>query len=338
MRLICPHCMSGVTVPDDAAGQDATCPNCGKAFPTPARYSAEVMSPPAPPPVPAVAPPPRPVASEVTTPAATIPPAPPGYVPPLPPVAPSGFLPTPNDAPATPHTPAAEGYTKSVGVTISPKVVAWLPALLLTVVFVLTFFPWVGCYAGGSPVYSQRPWGAMFNLTPVRNFKLEGGTIPGGWLDKKRGDWQLLLPFFLALILGVVFAWAERGLGALDPRRVPPLAKLWPWRNAVVAGCAGLALVLLLTQWAYGFGLERAIKQHVAEQFAGRREQAAASPEALGKLEYDQEQEFNRYGLEHTTWFYLALVSMLGAVAAVVTRVALDNRGHKPPPRLVLHY
>jgi hypothetical protein len=247
-------------------------------------------------------------------------------------------LPTTNDAPA-PHTPAAEGYTKAVGVTISPKAVAWLPAILLTVVLVLTFFPWVGCYAGSAAVYSQRPWGAMFNSTPNPDYKLEkAGTIPGGWLDKKRGDWQLLFPFFLALLLGIVFAWAERGLGALDPRNVPPLAKLWPWRHSVIAGCAGLALALLLIQWANGFGLERAIKQHIAEQFAKPREEAAGKPSELNKLEYDERQEFNKYNLEHTTWFYLALLCMLGAVLAVMTRAALDNRGHKPPPRLVLHY
>lgn len=337
MRLICPHCMSGVTVPDDAAGKDATCPNCGKSFPTPARYSAEVMSPP--PPLP---PPPAPVVTEVappTPPAVTAPPAPPGYVPPTPPpMTGTGFLPSEPSAKPQAAGATVEGYEKSVGITISPKVVAWLPAILLTIVFVFTFFPWVGCYAGGSPVYSQRPWGAMFNSTPNRNFKLEGGTIPGGWLDKKKGDWELMLPFFLALILAVVFAWAERGFGALDPRKIPPLAKLWPWRTAVIAGCASLALTLLLVQWANGFGMERAIKQHVAEKFTAEREKAGDSPEARGKVEYDQEQEFNRYGLEHTTWFYLALVCMLLAVSAVMTRAALDNRGNKPPPKLVLHY
>ncbi|MBM3983136.1 MAG: thioredoxin, partial [Planctomycetes bacterium] len=52
MRLICPHCMSGVSVPDDAAGKDAPCPSCGRSFPTPARYAPEVAPAPAPAPVP----------------------------------------------------------------------------------------------------------------------------------------------------------------------------------------------------------------------------------------------------------------------------------------------
>ena len=336
MRLICPHCMSGVTVPDDAAGKDATCPNCGKAFPTPARYSAEVMSPtpplPVPPPVPVPEVPPPPAAAA----------APPGYVPPIPPSVTTGFLPPAPTAPTAPtaaEVPAMAGYTNSCGITISPKVVAWLPAILLTLVFVLTFFAWVGCYAGSSPVYSQRPWGAMFNSAPNRDYKLEeAGTIPGGWLDKKPGDWKLMLPFFMALMTAVALAWAERGFSALDPRHIPPLAKVWPWRHAVIAGCAALALILLLAQWANGFGLERAIKTHISEQFAERRDKASASPAALAKLEYDQEQEFNKYNLEHTTWFYLAVLCMSFAVLAVATRAALENRGNKPPPKLLLHY
>src|SRR5690349_13504042 len=116
MRLICPHCMSGVTVADDAAGKEATCPNCGKTFPTPARYSAAVVpdagvgavagaidpgrSTPHPEPVSAPAPRPVPEAASAvaTTGAATAqtPAAPPGYVPPAPagapPVDSSGFL------------------------------------------------------------------------------------------------------------------------------------------------------------------------------------------------------------------------------------------------------
>src|SRR5438046_1518348 len=101
MRLIYPHCMSGVTVPDDVAGKEATCPNCGKSFPTPARYAAQPL------PYSAVAGPIEPVRTSPhpepptppavpTAPAAPpTPPAPPGYVPPAPPVpvAPSGFLP-----------------------------------------------------------------------------------------------------------------------------------------------------------------------------------------------------------------------------------------------------
>lgn len=336
MRLICPHCMSGVTVPDDAAGTDATCPNCGKSFPTPARYSAQVsLDPPAPAPA---SPPPPPV--EVA-PAPHAPAAPPGYVPPAPAPAGTGFLPpaTPPSSSAPAEAPAVAGYTKSIGITISPKVVVWLPAVLLTAVLVFSFFPWVGCYTGGSAVYSQRAWGAMFGAAPNRNYRLEeAGTIPGGWLDKIRSDWKILLPFFLVLFVAIAFAWAERGLHSLDSRKIPPLAKLWPWRNAIVAGCAGLALLLLVLQVLNGFSMERAIRQHISEQFAERREKAAGSPAALAKLDYDEEQAYNNYNVERTTWLYLALACNLLAVLALATRAGLEARGTKPPPKILLHY
>jgi hypothetical protein len=237
------------------------------------------------------------------------------------------------------ETPTLAGYTKSLGVTISPKVVAWLPAILLTAVLVFTFFPWVGCYTGGSAVYSQRAWGAIFGASPNRNYRLEeAGTIPGGWLDRRPSDWKILVPFFLALFVAIAFAWTERGFHSLDPRKIPPLAKLWPWRNAIVAGCAGLALLLLIAQLLNGFSMERAIRQHISEQFAERREKAAGSPSALAKLEYDEEQAFNQYNVERTSWCYLALVCNLLAVLALMTRAGLDFRGDKPPPKILLHY
>lgn len=339
MRLICPHCMSGVTVPDDAAGTEVPCPNCGKSFPTPARYSPAVApEPPAPPPVPASTSGPPPVPEVAPAPHAPVPP--PGFVPPPvpPPLAPSGFLP-PTSAPATTPTPA--GYTHSFGITFSPHVFAWLPAILLALVLVCTFFPWVECRVSesGSAVYWQRPWGAAFSGTPGRNYRLEeANIIPGGWLDKSHSDWKVLVPFFLLLFFALSFAWAERGLRSVDPRKIPLLAKLWPYHNMIVAGCATLILVLLLLQWANGFGMERAIKQHIGEQFAERREKAANSPAGQDRLQNEEEKALNAYNLEHTTWMHLALACSALAVVACVVRAGLDARGSKPPPKLLLHY
>ena len=330
MRLICPHCMSGVTVSDDAAGQEAACPNCGKSFPTPARYSAAVV-PEAP--VPRHAPEVAPMPAAVPPP---VPPAPPGLIPPAP-VAQSGFLP-PASAVAA-EAPAPVGYTRSCGITISPKAVAWLPAVLLTAVFVLTLFPWVGSYVGNSAVYSQRVWGAAFGASPNRDFRMEKtNTVPGGWLDKMRSDWELMVPFLLALLAVLALAWAERALGNEPPRQVPPLARVWPWRNALVAALAVLMFVLLLAQMLNGFGMERAIRRQISEQFAEQRAKVADKPHELEKLKYDEGQELDKYNLERTWWLYLALGCTGLATVAVLMRVALDRRGNKPPPKLLLHY
>jgi hypothetical protein len=237
------------------------------------------------------------------------------------------------------EVPSMAGYTRSVGITVSPHVVAWIPAVCLTVVFVMTFFPWVGCYTGGSAVYSQRPWGAMFGSSPYRNFRLEAaGTIPGGWLDNMPSDWKVLLPCFLVLLVALSFAWSERCFRSFEPRSVPPLVKLWPWRNAIVGGGSAIVLMLLLVQWGNGFGMERAIRQHISERFADRREKAGTSQDKLATLEYDEEQAFGAYNVEHTSWMYLALLAAVVAVGAVGIRAGLDGRAGKPPPKILLHY
>ena len=333
MRLICPHCMSGVTVSDDAAGKEAACPNCGKSFPTPPRYTAAVVpEAPVPPRLPEVAPVPH--APSAPPP---IPPAPPpGLVPPAPPVTQSGFLP-PASAVAA-EVPAPVGYTRSCGITISPHVVSWLPAVLLLLALVFTCFPWVGSYAGGSAVYSQGPWGATFGAVS-RNFALEKAVaIPAGWLDKVRSDWELMLPYLLLLIFATTLAWADRGLHAFDPRNIPPLAKVWPHRQTIICGLAGFALVLAFTQVTNGFGMERAIRKQVAEAFAEKREKAANSPSEQKTIDWEVEQTYAKFNLERTTWMYLALGFNLLAVLAVVARLILDRRGNKPPPKILLHY
>jgi hypothetical protein len=327
------------TYPDDVAGKEVACPHCGKSFPTPARYSAMVPTADAE----AAAGPIEPVRSlphpEIPAPAGNNPYPPPGYVPPPPETrldttrisSPQATVPTASEA--------SPGLTRSCGITISPPVVAWLPALLLTVVLVCTAFPWVGCFVGDSAVYAQRPWGAMFGSTPYRNFRLEeAGVIPSGWLDKISSDWRLLLPFFFLLLVSLVFAWAERGLSSVDPRQIPPLAKLWPWRNTVIAGCATLALIMLLLQVGQGFSMERAIHRHIEQEFADRLEKAANSPAELARLEYLEEQVFRSYNVEYTTWFYIAVIAHTLAVAAIFLRLLLDRRGDRPAPRVVLYY
>lgn len=314
MRLICPHCYTNNTVPDETAGKEATCSYCGKAFPAPARYAAQVSD----------------AASAVVAgaiePARTSPHPEPPAQPPVP-------------APAPPAAPAADGGAKEIGISISPKAVAWVPAVAFALVFVLSFFPWVGSYAGGTAVYSQRPWGAMFGGAPKRNFKLEeAGAIPSGWIDRVRSDWKYLLPFFLLLLVGMAFAWAERGLRSFDPRKVPPLAKLWPMQNVIVFGCASLSFMLLAGLVINGFGMERAVRAQVTDQFEAKRAAAAESPAALAKVDHEIEQALAVYNLEHTTWLTLAAISLLLAMVAAGMRPILDARGNKPAPRLLLRY
>jgi hypothetical protein len=323
--------MKSVTVPDDFAGREVTCPSCNKTFDAPAKYTPTVLG--EPPPAPArqeLKPPPalEPAKMSPEVPADRLPP---GLVPPAPP---------PLQPAASPgaELPLPAGYTHARGFAVNPRAVAWLPAVLLTVTVLCTFGPWVGMYFGGYPVYSQGPWSAMFGAVNPNFALVEKMQLPGGWLDKVTSDWGLMVPYVLVLLLATALALADRGFHSLDPRKIPPIAGIWKWRKLTVAVLAALAFTFVMIQVCNGFGLERAIRKVVSEQFAKEREEAAGSRAKQAQLQYREDQEFAKYGLERATWLYVGLTCNLLAVLAMLAHIGLDRRGDKPPPRLVVQY
>jgi hypothetical protein len=242
------------------------------------------------------------------------------------------------------HTPAPTpqlgGYTHAIGITISPKVIVWLPAVLLTIVSFCTFFRWTGSYLGGHPVYSQSPWQAVF-ASVSRNFALEAN-MPGSgvWLDQVTSDWLLLVPYLLAILAATVLAWTDRVVHDLAPGLIPPLTGLWPWRKVVIGVLATLALVLICSQLLNGFGMERAIRKTVRDEpaLAKAREEAANSPAKLAAVENKEDSELAKYNLARTAWQDLAVLCNFLAVVAVFLSIPLEKRGNKPPPKILLHY
>lgn len=333
IQLFCPNCFKSVSVPDEAAGTSTACPSCGKEFPVPARYNPVVAAPPAPPP-PEPAPMPEPPA------------APPGLVPPA----------APLEAPLPPEPPvpgAPPGYTRSIGFSVSPKGLAWVPAGALTLILLLTVFDWVGSYVGGTAIYAQSGWRALTGY-PYRNADLERRlkapeatraqmTWPDDIKKSVGSDWEVMLPYFVALILAVVVAWAERLVAAVDRNRLPAsfhwVAAAWPYRIPVLAGLATVALLLVLVQAANGFGLERYLKQFAGEVVTMRLEaQAGGKPVDPVSLADERDREVNGFNLERTTWFYLVVLLHIAVVLAMVGRAGLERRGNKPPPRVVFQY
>jgi hypothetical protein len=236
--------------------------------------------------------------------------------------------------------PAPAGYTRSVGFSLNPKVIGWLPAVLLTIVFFCTFFSWVASYLGDSKVHWQSPWRAMFGSVGRDPRLVEFKAGKGEWRGAVTSDAELVVPFFLCLFVALAFAWADRGLHSLDPRKLPPLAKLWPWRRTVIAVTAGLAFVLAVTLVSNGFGMERAIRDSVRTnpELVKLREDAGGSL-AKGDQADDLEANLLRaYDVHRTWWQDVALTCLFLAVLSVLLAIALEKRGDKPPPRLVLHY
>lgn len=273
-------------------------------------------------------------------------------VPPERPAPPPGYLPPPAvsyaPGPALAVSPpeGSGNYSRSLGITFSPQLIAWLPAICLTLTLMATFFSWVGVYAGGYAVYSQGPWKAMLGNHSVDR-QLEAAVrdqIPdqGRWQDEIKSDWKCLVPYLLFLTLATVFAWAERGVASLDHARLPPplrwVRTVWPYRILFITVLTILSFILIVVQAANGFGLQQAAKQNVAKKFEERRKEVGMSASGLAKIEFEEEQELGKYNLERTSFFYLGIGLHLLAALALIGRFGLEARGNKPPPRFVFQY
>lgn len=317
MRQMCPNCNRLIELPETAAGTDTACPECSQPFRVPGSYTPSVDP---------AAGPTAPTYPMVPTPAApTRPVPPPGFVPPAPP-------------PTTPD-PTSTSYAKTAALSLTPNVIAWIPAACLTLAFLLSFFAWVGSYPGGTGLYTQSPWGALFG-------KFSVGSVDSVLLQDEpeikksiRSSW-LLLFYFPLLFATVASVWAERviSMSAVGP---PDAMKgVWTLRYTILAGLAGGLLLILLLQIWNGFGLELAIQKTVEDKFAEATSQAKQADKSseTNRVAVQKGQDLAKHALQSTTALSLALAAQLVAVLALVLAWWLDRRGPKPPPQLVLHW
>ncbi|QEL20950.1 hypothetical protein [Limnoglobus roseus] len=313
MKQICPECLKSVEVPDSAAGTDVPCPVCGAKIPVPGRYSPAVAVPP-------------PAANDA-------PPPPPGLIPP------ASASPLPGPA-VTPY-PAITGDGKDVGVTLTPAVVEWIVPVGLTLIFVLTFFTWVGAYPGGHRLFAQNAWDTLFreispNMVPVtmKDEETKLRALAGR-------DWPVMLPYLVLLIVSVLLAWGEKFVHEIDPVTVPgPLAwlsKVWPQRFLILAVLCGVLLGFFVLEMTRGFGLETAVRQYAVQKY---ETDAAAADTQLEKVAVQVKTggEQGRFAVQTTTWYALAFLAHVVVVLAILIRMWLANRPGKAYPRLALRY
>jgi hypothetical protein len=229
-----------LSVPEEFAGQMMKCPLCGGTFPTPSLPGAPLggfnPSPPQPP---------APVLPEPYGLAPS--PVPPSPVPPSPPpsdrpkLAPLPELPAsitsdtvapprkkerpprngeeePRPRKVVPPEPVTPGeYKHSFSFGFDLGILTWLPPGLLTLIFLLSFFPWAAESVG-----SQNLWECAFSLSMVRFIFYV----------------VLFLLAWLASIASVVFN------ARLAPE--PPfLQQLGPWRHAIAGGISLMAFLFL---------------------------------------------------------------------------------------------
>jgi hypothetical protein len=223
-----------LSVPEEFAGQMMKCPLCGGTFPTPSLPGAPLggFNPPAPPPAP---PSPEPYSLAPVPPGPTSPP--PVERPKLAPLpdrpesitnepAPSrkkeraalndGDEPRPRRSP--PPELAPGDYKHTFTIEFDQAILTWIPPALLTLVLLLSFFPWY--VPAFDSAYSM--WECAFSIPLVRFI-------------------FYVILFLLAWAVSIASVVFNAGL-VPEP---PFLEKLGPWRHAFAGGLSVLAFLFL---------------------------------------------------------------------------------------------
>jgi hypothetical protein len=295
-----------LSVPDQSAGQLLKCPLCSTTFAAPGLP----QTPPSAPPEPAAS-------SSASSDVYSLSPEmnPPRTEPP-----PLKEADRPIREPAVSFSPAPPaGYGHTFTVWLSPRVLPWVAAGSVVLVFVLSFFPWIGIYVLGTPLYTQNAWQAAFNgpeekdqLAPA----LAGTQIS---LDKSApGVNSLLIIYVVFLFFTVVLTVAAAAVPFLPPKNLPPsIQPLLPWRWKAAGALLTFTFLFLVFQLLIGFSLEHRMD---AEKDKGLSAAIIAS-------------------LVHRTgWLTWTVILHFIAVAAGALVVQLEQRGARPLPRFEVHW
>lgn len=339
MNILCPNCQKQISLDEQHAGQLLKCPLCAGTFAVP-------MLPPAAPPLASTSAHPGVTPGPVGTPTTEsyglapepAPPPPRFEVPPLTSGPAAGAHIPPRETAAPPPPPPPGGYVHVRTYRLHPQVVRWVAPAALVLVFILSFFTWVGMYPGGERVLGQSAWKAAFGAYTVD--RLWETTVSWERLKEGEGDehgvhfgwspWLVLAGF---LFLGALAAGLLSSVP--DPERIPvdQVSDLWPWRQLIVAGLAGGSLLLLLLVLLTGFPVENKtralIERHLAEQ-----KSSVKSDDAVRRVELQEAENFSQYNLRRTCWLGSAFFLLIVAVIGALLDYWLERRGARPWPRM----
>jgi hypothetical protein len=334
MNLLCPNCQNPVTVDEQFAGQLMKCPLCNQNFTVPALpQAAGAAHDTAPHPESGEA---HPEVYGVQPEAHPAPPSPQAFTGPAAAAPPASVTTGPAPAPAA---PARDGYRRTASVVLSPRVLPWVAAGSLFLVFILLFFPWVGRFPGGHAVYTQSGWGAAFGSYSLDEVYENKAKLPLVHLPPGEGPgFSVMLFFFLLFFLAALaLAVAAAALPHLHNVKLPPAAeRLLPWRWALAAGVTLVALLFLLSQFLTGFRLEQQTHAQVAKAMEGYSANAK-TPEERMVVEIVEGELLGAQALRRTFYLRLSLVLLVVTVLAAGGTHWLLQRGEgRPLPRMEL--
>jgi hypothetical protein len=210
MNLLCPSCQKMITVPDHNAGQLTTCPLCAATFTAPSLPTTSQGVPP----VSSSNPQSSPVFSLKDEGSPKNP-----------------FSETASQWGSASPGPLPGGYRHEYTIWFSPRVVPWISPVGLVLILLLLFFPWRSLPAVVTDAKTT------YDIT----------TIPDGELGIVK-IWSSAWLIFYFFLFVITLAMAVATL-LLDMKVItaPPQLKPWlPWRSAIAAGLALLALLCLI--------------------------------------------------------------------------------------------
>jgi hypothetical protein len=356
MNLLCPNCQKMLTVPEQYAGQLMKCPLCNGTFTVPPVPSSFAAPPPPPPQQQA------PAAPDIFAFKEPLPPSAPSQTAPT---QPSGSVPTvpspgPSAPPPPPPLPPGE-YTRKMSIWFSPKVLQFVPPVMLFVVFVCLWLPWVGVYPGGYAAVTQNAFTVavpsyvsddpnvddnIFHFAdkdqkPSKDKKSDEDKDEKKEKDKgaERPAWGLLALFYL-LTFFPVFALtvASAAIGVIPVKLPPAVLLVLPWRWGIIFALNLVVFFILVLQLIAGFPIESSLKSY-GEWKAGQ---------VYKETKRNTVQETNYRIIvggyvnmtERTVWlqlaFYLHLVTVL--VTLLLFWLSQRERFNKPLPQLELRW
>jgi hypothetical protein len=244
----------------------------------------------------------------------------------------------PRPATAEPPSTAASSVADSpcLRLTLNRGVVPWLAPVALLVAFVLTFFPWVGVYPNGTPVYTQSAWrAATGSLPPPDPIGDEVMQLEPALLKHK--SVSLLLLFYLILLIpAVLLAVAER-LIPLTGGTVPDVFRtVWTYRQTIQAWLSAVLFLLLVGAATFGIGLESAAAAAAEEAvpMPPAAEGTTPSSREIQVRNVKRDVKLASYALDRTIWMTLAVIMHVVAVTGTALDQWLDRNPGRPAPRV----
>jgi hypothetical protein len=328
-------------VPEQFAGQLMKCPLCAGTFTVPGLPPAST-SPPAPT-GPAPAPLPQHETFGLKDPAPAVPPV--TTPEPLPPIQPPHDMPadatfgtdlsTGTTTTPKPTLPPA-GYSKTRSYPLDGKIMKYVPASCVVLIFILTFFPWVGAYPGGVAVRTQSAWGAAFggytddeDLAPKEKEKEKDS-------DEEPGV-SVFLIFYVLLFPLVLLATIAVLLMHMNVFQPPAaLQSIMPWRWGIIAALNILLFLFLGGQLLFDFSLESKYKDKVEKQFKDARKEAKKEAD---KKKVEMQVGLFLTALRRTFWLRLVVLLQLITIAGAAQMFWLDRRNDpEHPPKIECVY